>query len=941
MMEKTYNPHSIESLWYDTWEQRGYFKPRGGTGSYSIALPPPNVTGSLHMGHAFQQTLMDILIRYQRMRGTDTLWQCGTDHAGIATQMVVERQLESRGLSRLELGREKFIEAVWDWKEHSGNTITRQSRRLGTSMDWTRERFTMDAGLSHAVQEVFIRLYDEGLIYRGKRLVNWDPVLHTAVSDLEVLAQEEQGHLWHIRYPRSDGGGNVVVATTRPETMLGDSAVAVHPDDARFRDLVGRTLELPLTGRTIPVIADNHVDPEFGTGCVKITPAHDFNDYEMGQRHDLPLLNIFTIDAAINENGPAAYQGMDRYDARRQIVRDLQSLDLIDKIKDHTLVVPRGDRSGAVVEPYLTDQWYVKIQPLAEPAIAAVESGAIRFVPDNWSKTYFEWMHNINDWCISRQLWWGHRIPAWYDTDENIYVGTDEAQIRKKYRLDDAVELTRDPDVLDTWFSSALWPFSTLGWPERTGELERFYPTSVLVTGFDIIFFWVARMIMMGLKFMGDVPFREVYVTGLVRDSEGQKMSKSKGNILDPLDLIDGIELEALVEKQTANLMQPQLQGKIEKATRRHFPEGIPAFGTDALRFTFAQLATQGRDIRFDTGRIQGYRNFCNKLWNATRFVMLCVEQADLDVNDGKGQYGAAERWIGIRLGQATERVIGGIADYRFDLAAQALYEFTWDEYCDWYVELSKTTLNDPESSEAQKRGTLQTLLRNLEILLRLLHPFIPFITEELWQKVAPLLGRRGETIMLQAYPSTAEIAGTIGMELTAQAEWQGVVTGSADAVAEVEWLKSFILGVRRIRAERDIAPRKLLDIKVKGGSGKEQAWLDANGKQIQALTNVNNIARVDLEPADAITAQAGSMTLMVPLADLIDPAAEIDKLNKQLARLKADRERLGGKLQNRNFIDKAPPAIVQKEREKLADMDAAAARLAEQLGRISKLRNL
>ena len=941
MMEKTYNPHSIESLWYDTWEQRGYFKPRGGTGSYSIALPPPNVTGSLHMGHAFQQTLMDILIRYQRMRGADTLWQCGTDHAGIATQMVVERQLESRGLTRLELGREKFIEAVWDWKEHSGNTITRQSRRLGTSMDWTRERFTMDAGLSHAVQEVFIRLYDEGLIYRGKRLVNWDPVLHTAVSDLEVLAQEEQGHLWHIRYPRSDGGGNVVVATTRPETMLGDSAVAVHPDDARYRDLVGRTLELPLTGRTIPVIADNHVDPEFGTGCVKITPAHDFNDYDMGQRHDLPLLNIFTIDAAINENGPAAYQRMDRYDARRQIVRDLQSLDLIDEIKDHTHVVPRGDRSGAVVEPYLTDQWYVKIQPLAEPAIAAVESGAIRFVPDNWSKTYFEWMHNINDWCISRQLWWGHRIPAWYDTDENIYVGADEAQVRKKYRLDDAVELTRDPDVLDTWFSSALWPFSTLGWPERTGELERFYPTSVLVTGFDIIFFWVARMIMMGLKFMGDVPFREVYVTGLVRDSEGQKMAKSKGNILDPLDLIDGIELEALVEKQTANLMQPQLQGKIEKATRKHFPEGIPAFGTDALRFTFAQLATQGRDIRFDTGRIQGYRNFCNKLWNATRFVMLCVEQADLDVNAGKGQYGAAERWISIRLGQATERVIGGIADYRFDLAAQALYEFTWDEYCDWYVELSKTTLNDPESSEAQKRGTLQTLLRNLEILLRLLHPFIPFITEELWQKVAPLLGRRGETIMLQAYPSTAEIAGTIGMELTAQAEWQGVVTGSADAVAEVEWLKSFILGVRRIRAERDIAPRKLLDIKVKGGSGKEQAWLDVNGKQIQALTNVNNIARVDLEPADAITAQAGSMTLMVPLADLIDPAAEIDKLNKQLARLKADRERLGGKLQNRNFIDKAPPAIVQKEREKLADMDAAAARLAEQLGRISKLRNL
>ena len=937
-MDKTYDPQAIESRWYEVWERQGYFKPRGGTDSYSIALPPPNVTGSLHMGHAFQQTLMDILIRYQRMRGADTLWQCGTDHAGIATQMVVERQLEGRGLSRLELGREKFIEAVWDWKEHSGNTITRQSRRLGTSMDWTRERFTMDAGLSNAVQEVFIRLYDEGLIYRGKRLVNWDPVLHTAVSDLEVLAQEEKGHLWHIRYPRSDGNGYLVVATTRPETMLGDSAVAVHPDDARFRDLVGHTLELPLTGRTIPVIADNHVDPEFGTGCVKITPAHDFNDYEMGQRHDLPLLNIFTIDAAINENGPDAYRGMDRYVARRHIVEDLQSLDLIGKIEDHTLMVPRGDRSGAAIEPYLTDQWYVKIRPLAEPAIAAVESGSIRFVPENWSKTYFEWMHNINDWCISRQLWWGHRIPAWYDAGGNIYVGKDAAHVREKHHLDDTVELTRDPDVLDTWFSSALWPFSTLGWPEQTGELRRFYPTSVLVTGFDIIFFWVARMIMMGLKFMGDVPFREVYVTGLVRDSEGQKMSKSKGNILDPLDLIDGIELDALVAKQTANLMQPQLQARIEKATRKHFPDGIPPFGTDALRFTFAQLATQGRDIRFDTGRIQGYRNFCNKLWNAARYVMMCVTEQGIDVNAGEAQYGTAERWISTRLGQATERVIQGIADYRFDLAAQALYEFTWDEYCDWYVELSKTTLTDPESSEAQKRGVLQTLLTNLELLLRLLHPFIPFITEELWQKVAPLLNRHGETIMLQPYPSTEEIARIVSKEFTFPVDWQEVVRSNADALAEMEWLKSFVLGIRRIRAERDIAPRKPLDIKVKGGSEQEQAWLQANSSQIQVLTSVNDIARVDVEPDDAVTAQAGSMTQMVPLADLIDPGAETDKLNKELARLNADRDRLGGKLQNRNFIDKAPPEIVQKERDKLVDMDAAADRLAEQLERISKL---
>ena len=936
-MEKTYNPQNIESRWYDAWEQQGYFKPRGGTGSYSIALPPPNVTGSLHMGHAFQQTLMDILIRYQRMRGTDTLWQCGTDHAGIATQMVVERQLESRGLSRLELGRDKFIEAVWDWKEHSGNTITRQSRRLGTSMDWTRERFTMDAGLSHAVQEVFIRLYDEGLIYRGKRLVNWDPVLHTAVSDLEVLAQEEQGHLWHISYPRSDGGGNVVVATTRPETMLGDTAVAVHPDDARYRDLVGRTLELPLTGRTIPVIADSHVDPEFGTGCVKITPAHDFNDYEMGQRHDLPLLNIFTVDAVINDNGPATYRGMDRYDARRQIVKDLQSLDLIGKIEDHAHVVPRGDRSGAVIEPYLTDQWYVKIQPLAEPAIAAVETGAICFVPDNWSKTYFEWMHNINDWCISRQLWWGHRIPAWYDTDENIYVGTDEARVRKKYQLDDTVELTRDPDVLDTWFSSALWPFSTLGWPERTGELERFYPTSVLVTGFDIIFFWVARMIMMGLKFMGDVPFREVYVTGLVRDSEGRKMSKSKGNILDPLDLIDGIELDALVAKQTENLMQPQLQARIEKATRKHFPEGISAFGTDALRFTFAQLATQGRDIRFDTGRIQGYRNFCNKLWNATRYVRICVDEQGLDVNTGEAEYGTAERWISTRLGLAAERVTQAIAGYRFDLAAQALYEFTWDEYCDWYVELSKTTLSDPESSAAQKRGVLQTLSGNLEILLRLLHPFIPFITEELWQKVAPLLNRRGETIMLQSYPSVAEIAAIAGTD-GVQGDWQVVVKDNSPALAEIDWLKTFVLGVRRIRAERDIAPGKSLAIQVKGGTGQEREWLEKNVNNIRTLARVSAITPVAAEPDDAVAALAGAMTILVPLADLIDPQAEAEKLEKQLQKLDNERQRIGSKLENKNFTDKAPAEIVQKERDKLSETEAAVTRLAEQLERTRKL---
>ena len=919
-MKKTYDPHAIESQWYDAWERQGYFKPRGGTDSYSIALPPPNVTGSLHMGHAFQQTLMDILIRYNRMRGADTLWQCGTDHAGIATQMVVERQLESKGESRLELGREEFVRAVWDWKEQSGNTITRQSRRLGTSMDWTRERFTMDEGLSRAVQEVFIRLYDEGLIYRGKRLVNWDPVLHTAVSDLEVLAEEENGHLWHIRYPRTDGKGHVVVATTRPETMLGDTAVAVNPTDDRYLDLVGLTVELPLTGRTIAVIADTHVDPEFGTGCVKITPAHDFNDYEMGQRHQLPLLNIFTIDAAINETGPRAYRGMDRYAARRQIVKDLQSRGLIEKIEDHVLMIPRGDRSGAAIEPYLTDQWYVKIQPLAAPAIAAVENGDIRFIPDNWSKTYFEWMRNINDWCISRQLWWGHRIPAWYDADGNIYVGKNAAHVREKYHLDATVELNQDPDVLDTWFSSALWPFSTLGWPEQTGELERFYPTSVLVTGFDIIFFWVARMIMMGLRFMGNVPFKEVYVTGLVRDSEGRKMSKSKGNILDPLDLIDGIELDALLKKQTDSLMQPQLKSKIEKATRSHFPDGIAAFGTDALRFTFAQLATQGRDIRFDTGRIQGYRNFCNKLWNAARYVLMCVEEQSIDINRGEAESGPAERWISTRLALAADRVIQGIADYRFDLAAQALYEFTWDEYCDWYVELSKTTLNDPESSEAQIRGALQTLLTSLEMLLRLLHPFIPFITEELWQKIAPLLNRHGETIMLQPYPAGTE------------------VDSDPSALAEIDWLRSFVLGVRRIRAERDIAPGKPLAIQVKGGNGQEWQWLQQDRGYIQTLARVSAISPVATESDDAVATLAGDMTILVPLADLIDPEEEAEKLEKQLEKLNNDRQRIGSKLENKNFTDKAPPEIVLKERDKLTEIDVTVNRLTEQLERIRKL---
>ncbi len=921
-MEKTYDPQAIEAAWYETWETQGYFKPRGGADCYSIALPPPNVTGSLHMGHAFQQTLMDVLVRYQRMRGANVLWQCGADHAGIATQMVVERRLESRGQSRLQLGREKFIQAVWDWKEQSGNVIARQSRRLGASMDWSRERFTMDEGLSDAVREAFIRLYDEGLIYRGKRLVNWDPALRTAVSDLEVLAEEETGRLWRLRYPLAAGKGCVVVATTRPETLLGDAAVAVHPADERYRDLVGAMVELPLTGRAIPVIADEHVDPEFGTGCVKITPAHDFNDYEVGQRHGLPLLNIFTEEAALNEAAPPPYRGLDRYAARRRLVEDLQALDLVEKEEDHVLMVPRGDRSGAVIEPYLTDQWYLRIQPLADPAIAAVEQGDVRFIPDNWAATYFEWMRNINDWCISRQLWWGHRIPAWYDEAGEVYVGEDPAAVRKKYGLDEATELRQDPDVLDTWFSSALWPFSTLGWPGRTRELEQFYPTSVLVTGFDIIFFWVARMIMMGLKFMGDVPFREVYITGLVRDAAGRKMSKSRGNILDPLDLIDGIELEALVEKQTRNLMQPRLCADIEKATRAQFPQGIAAFGTDALRFTFAQLATQGRDIRFDVGRIQGYRNFCNKLWNAARYVLMTVESQGLDPGTGAAEPGAAERWIKARLGHAVARVEQGIADYRFDLAAQALYEFTWDEYCDWYVELSKTTLGDPGAGVARRRAVLHTLLSCLETLLRLAHPFLPFITEELWQKTAPLAKpadwREGETIMLQSWPNAADLP------------------ADPAAQAEMDWLQSFVLGIRRIRSERDIAPGKPLAALFQGGAAEEREWLHRNRMYIESLAKASSIDPVAAEPADAVGFTAGAMMVWTPLADLLDPQEEAAKLRRQLEKLEADKQRVGAKLGNENFTSRAPAAVVRRERDKMAEIEATMARLNEQLARLA-----
>ena len=737
-MDKIYQPQNVESKWYETWQRLGYFKPQGDGAPYCIMLPPPNVTGNLHMGHAFQQTLIDILIRYHRMNGKQTLWQCGTDHAGIATQMVVERQLEQQGTHRDNLGREKFVAAIWDWKTHSGNTITQQLRRLGTSMDWSRERFTLDDGFSKAVREVFIKLYNEKLIYRGKRLVNWDPVLLTAISDLEVISEEESGHLWHIRYPLKINGkeSQLIVATTRPETMLGDVAVAVHPNDTRYSHLIGKQLILPLTERAITLIGDEHVDPTFGTGCVKITPAHDFNDYEIARRHKLPLINIFTENAKIiaDKDGtianiPLKYQGLDRYEARRQIIADLKSAGLLESVQAHTLMVPRGDRSHAAIEPYLTDQWYVKTKPLAAPAIAAVERGEVRFIPEYWAKTYFDWMLNVEDWCISRQLWWGHRIPAWYDPQGKIYVGHSEKEIKQQENLPDDTILQQDSGVLDTWFSSALWPFVTLGWPKQTAELEKFYPTQLLVTGFDIIFFWVARMIMMGLKITDQVPFKEVYIHGLVRDAEGKKMSKSKGNVLDPIDLIDGIELDELITKRTTGLMHPRQSANIASLTRKNFPNGIASYGTDALRFTFASIATQGRDISFDTGRIGGYRNFCNKLWNASRYVLISVADQPLSDADCSPQWGLAERWIATRLAHTIRQVSEQLQSYRFDLAAKSIYEFTLYEYCDWYLEFSKVTLSSDTASEAEKLATRLTLLQILEKLTRLAHPFIPFIS--------------------------------------------------------------------------------------------------------------------------------------------------------------------------------------------------------------------
>jgi valyl-tRNA synthetase len=931
-MDKSYSPADIERRWYARWESLGAFAPRADApGAYCIMIPPPNVTGTLHMGHAFQDTIMDALTRYHRMRGESTLWQPGTDHAGIATQMVVERALNAEGKQRTDLSREQFVERVWEWKRQSGGSIAEQLRRLGASVDWSRDRFTMDPGLTRAVTEVFVRLHADGLIYRGQRLVNWDPVLRTALSDLEVLGEEESGSLWYLRYPLSDGNGALTVATTRPETMIGDVAVAVHPADERYRQFIGRTIALPITGRAVPVIADDYVDPAFGTGCVKITPAHDFNDYAVGQRHALPLINVFTPDARLNEVAPPGLRGLDRFEARKRVVEQLTAAGLVERVEPRKYMVPRGDRSGAVVEPYLTDQWYVRVEPLAAPAVAAVEQGRIRFVPSNWDKTYFLWMRNIQDWCISRQLWWGHRIPAWYDEAGNIYVARDAtaaaAQARAQHGRE--VALRQDEDVLDTWFSSALWPFSTLGWPDETPELARYYPTSVLVTGFDIIFFWVARMIMMGLKFAGDVPFREVYVHGLIRDAEGQKMSKSKGNVIDPLDIVDGIGLEALLAKRTGGLLQPHLAAGIAAATRKQYPQGIAAHGTDALRFTFASLATQSRDLRFDMQRVAANRNFCNKLWNAARFVMLAVEAdaaaagADAAAGGDAVELSFADRWIRSRLGAALRSVDATFGDYRFDFATTALYEFTWHEYCDWYLELAKPVLQDPATPAPLRRGARTTLLAVLEALLRALHPFMPFITEEIWQRVSPLVpGAAAASIMLSAWPQAADFA--------------------ADPVAEqdMQWLMQVVLGVRQIRGEMDISPARRLPLMLARATAADRARAQRHQPLLMRLAGVEvpSILDATATPPPAAAAMIGELTLLVPMAGLIDPAVELARLDRKMLKTREEIARAQAKLGNDNFVRSAPPAVVAQERERLAAFEQALAGLGRQLEQVRAL---
>ncbi len=915
-MEKTYNPKQIEDKYRALWAADNLFSSNVNASSdkaYSIMLPPPNVTGSLHMGHAFQHTIMDILTRYHRGKGEQTLWQPGTDHAGIATQMVVERQLAAQDITRHQLGREKFIEKIWDWKRQSGGTITAQMRRLGSSVDWEKERFTMDEAMSNAVSKVFVQLHQEGLIYRGKRLVNWDPVLHTAVSDLEVVSVEEQGSLWYMRYPVSHSDEVMVVATTRPETLLGDSAVAVHPEDTRYQHLIGKTIDLPLTKRKINIIADDYVDQAFGTGCVKITPAHDFNDYEMGQRHGLDILNIFTDDAKINDAVESAYVGMDRFVARKQIIQDLDAQGLLEKIEPHKLMVPRGDRTHAVIEPYMTDQWFVKVAPLAQPAIDAVKEGKIRFIPENWDKTYFNWMENIQDWCISRQIWWGHRIPAWYDEKGNIFVANslEEAQTQ----AGKGVKLSQDTDVLDTWFSSALWPFSTLGWPEKTPDLARFYPTDVLVTGFDIIFFWVARMIMFGLKFTGEVPFKDIYITGLIKDGHGQKMSKSKGNVLDPIDLIDGISLEDLLEKRTQGMMQPKMAKKITQQTKQEFADGIPAFGTDALRFTFAALASFGRDIKFDLKRIEGYRNFCNKLWNASRFVLMNLETAHITPD---APLSVADQWILSRLQNTKIKVEKHLHDYRLDLMSHELYEFVWGDYCGWYLELSKPLLAAPST----RAGTQATLIKVLNEMVTLLHPIIPFITEEIFNQCQTITGKNSTSLMTQAYPAVDK---TLCFE---------------ESEHEIHWLQTFVLGIRKIRAEMNIPPTKPLPCFVQNFSTIDEAYLQKNAAILSALAKTSQIELLNVtdEAPESAMALVGEMKILIPLAGLIDKDQEIARLNKEIGKLEQQKNQSEAKLNNQKFTTGAPAAIVEVERERLAATLSAIDDLNQQLTKISTL---